>query len=178
MKSSIEAVPAAQMVELKKKRGRPELPFTAKELDEHNKALKKERDARYHKRLKEGLTANAAALESRQTRNEDGLMNMQAKKVKVLVLRGKKQLSKENDKLKKQLKKQEALLLANAKQIETMVDYLEDMKSFFDEHVEFFDLFRKKTRKKESANQVSKHAEHWKLDGRVALEKVINEGQQ
>ena len=53
------------MVQLKKKRGRPELPFTAKELDEHNKALKKERDARYHQRLKEGLKANPAALESR-----------------------------------------------------------------------------------------------------------------
>ena len=49
------------MVEPKKKRGRPELPLTAKELDEHNKALKKERAARYHQRLKEGLTANAAA---------------------------------------------------------------------------------------------------------------------
>ena len=35
------------MVQLKKKRGRPELPLTAKELVEHNKALKKERDARY-----------------------------------------------------------------------------------------------------------------------------------
>ena len=166
------------MVEPKKKRGRPELPLTAKELDEHNKALKKERDARYHQRLKEGLTANPAALESHQTRQEESLIKMGEKKVKVLVLRGKKQLSKENDKLKKQLKKQEALLLANAKQIETMVDYLEDMKSFVDEHVEFFDSLPKKTRQKKSANQVSKHAEHWKLDGRVALEKVINEGQQ
>ena len=49
------------MVEPKKKRGRPELPFTAKELKEHNKALKKERAARYHQRLKEGLTENRAA---------------------------------------------------------------------------------------------------------------------
>ena len=49
------------MVQLKKKRGRPELPLTAKELVEHNKELKKERAARYHQRLKEGLTANAAA---------------------------------------------------------------------------------------------------------------------
>ena len=49
------------MVQLKKKRGRPELPFTAKELDEHNKVLKKERAARYHQRLKEGLTENRAA---------------------------------------------------------------------------------------------------------------------
>ena len=49
------------MVKVKKKRGRPELPLTAKELDEHNKALKKERDAKYHQRHKEGLTANAAA---------------------------------------------------------------------------------------------------------------------
>ena len=78
------------MVQLKKKRGRPELPLTAKELKEHNKALKKERAARYHQRLKEGLTANPAALESHQTRQEESLMNMQAKKVKVLVLRGKK----------------------------------------------------------------------------------------
>ena len=162
----------------KTRRGRPKLPFTAKESDEHNKALKKERDARYHQRLKEGLTANPAALESRQRWKEESLVKLNSKKVKVLVLKGKKQLSKENDKLKKQLKKQEALLLANAKQIETMVDYLEDMKSFVDEHVEFFDSLPKKTRQKESANQVSKHAEHWKLDGRVALEKVINEGQQ
>ena len=162
----------------KTRRGRPKLPFTAKELEEHNKALKKERDARYHQRLKEGLKASPAALESHKMRQEESLVKLDSKKVKVLVLRGKKQLSKENDKLKKQLKKQEALLLANAKQIETMVDYLEDMKSFVDEHVEFFDSLPKKTRQKKSANQVSNHAEHWKLDGRVALEKVINEGQQ
>ena len=49
------------MNQLKKKRVCPELPFTAKELKEHKKALKKERAARYHQRLKEGLTANAAA---------------------------------------------------------------------------------------------------------------------
>ena len=57
-------------------------------------------------------------------RHEESLMNMQAKKVKVLALRGKKQLSKENDKLKKQLKRQEALLKANATQIETMIELL------------------------------------------------------
>ena len=78
------------MVQLKKKRGRPELPLTAKELDEHNKALKKERAARYHQRLKEGLTANPAALESLQTRQEESLVKLDSKKVKVLVLRGKK----------------------------------------------------------------------------------------
>jgi hypothetical protein len=78
------------MVKLKKKRGRPELPLTAKELVEHNKALKKERDARSHQRLKEGLTANPAALESHQTRQEESLIKMGEKKVKVLVLRGKK----------------------------------------------------------------------------------------
>ena len=165
------------MNQLKKKSGRPELPFTAKELKEHNRKLANKRAARYRQKLKEGLTANPAALESRQTRQEESLIKMGEKKVKVLALRGKKQLSKENDKLKKQLKKQEALLLANAKQIETMVDYLEDMKSFVDENVELFDSLPKKTRQKKSANQVSKHAEHWKLDGRVALEKVINEGQ-
>jgi len=38
-------------------------------------------------------------------------MNMQVKKVKMLLLKGKKILSKENDKLKKQLKRQEALLV-------------------------------------------------------------------
>ena len=91
---------------------------------EHKKALKKVRDARYHKRLREGLTANPAAYESRLTRTEESLMNMQVKKVKVLILRGKKQLSKENDKLKKQLKRQEALLKANATQIETMIELL------------------------------------------------------
>ena len=64
------------MVQLKKKRGRPELPLTAKELDEHNKALKKERDARYHQRLKEGLTANPAALESRQRWKEESLVKL------------------------------------------------------------------------------------------------------
>jgi len=32
-------------------------------------------------------------------------MNMQVKKVKMLLLRGKKELSKEDDKLKKQLKR-------------------------------------------------------------------------
>jgi hypothetical protein len=83
--------------------------------------LKKVRDARYRKRLNEGLTDNPAAQESRQTRHEESLLNMQVKKVKVLILRGKKQLSKENDKLKKQLKRQEALLKANATQIETMI---------------------------------------------------------
>ena len=78
------------MVEPKKKRGRPELPLTAKELDEHNKALKKERAARYHQRLKEGLTANPAALESHKMRQEESLVKLDSKKVKVLVLRGKK----------------------------------------------------------------------------------------
>ena len=110
-------------------------------------------------------------------RQEESLVKLDSKKVKVLVLRGKKQLSKENDKLKKQLKMQEALLLANAKQIETMVDYLEDMKSFVDEHVEFFDTLPKRLRQK-VANSIVKHDEHWKLEGRVALEKVIHEGQQ
>jgi hypothetical protein len=38
-------------------------------------------------------------------------MNMQVKKVKMLLLRGEKELSEENDKLKKQLKRQEALLV-------------------------------------------------------------------
>ena len=38
----------------------------------------------------------------------------------------------------------EALLQANTIQIETMVDYLEDMKSFVDEHVEFFDSLPKR----------------------------------
>ena len=90
MKSSIEAVPAVEMNQFKKKRDRPELPFTAKELKEHNKALKKERDARYRKRLNEGLTANPAALESHQVRQEESLVKLDSKKVKVLVLRGKK----------------------------------------------------------------------------------------
>ena len=144
MESSKEAAPAAQMTQLKNRGGRPKLPLTAKELDEHTKALKKARAARYRKRLNEGLTDNPAALQSRLRQQEESLMNMQVKQVKVLVLRGKKQLSKENDKLKKQLKKQEAQLQANAKQIETMVDYLEDMKSFVDEHVEFFDSLPKR----------------------------------
>ena len=91
---------------------------------EHKKALKKVRAARYHKRLKEGLTANRAVLESRQTGREESLVKLDKKKVKVLILRGKKQLSKENDKLKKQLKRQEALLKANATQIETMIELL------------------------------------------------------
>ena len=78
------------MVKVKKKRGRPELPLTAKELDEHNKALKKERDARYNQRLKEGFTANPAAPESHQMRQEESLVKLDSKKVKVLVLRGKK----------------------------------------------------------------------------------------
>ena len=102
---------------------------------------------------------------------------MQVKKVKVLILRGKKQLSKENDQLKKQIKRQEALLKANATQIETMIELLEDMKEFVDEHVEFFDKLPKRSRQK-VADSIVKHDEHWKLEGRVALEKVIHEGQQ
>ena len=86
--------------------------------------MQKVRDARYHKRLKKGLTANRAVLESRQRLQEESLVKMGGKKVKVLILRGKKQLSKENDKLKKQLKRQEALLKANATQIETMIELL------------------------------------------------------
>ena len=78
------------MVQLKNRGGRPKLPLTAKELDEHKKALKKARDARYRKRLNEGLTENPAALESRKSRHKESLMNMQVKQVKVLVLRGKK----------------------------------------------------------------------------------------
>ena len=139
--------------------------------------MKKVRAARYHKRLKEGLTANHAVLESRLTRTEESLVKMGGKKVKVLILRGKKQLSKENDKLKKQLKRQEALLKANATQIETMIEHLEDMKEFVDEHVEFFDKLPKRSRQK-VADSIVKHDEHWKLEGRVALEKVIHEGQQ
>ena len=65
MKSSIKAVPAAQMVQLKKRAGRPKLPLTAKELKEHRQKLANKRQARYFKRLKEGLTDNPAALESR-----------------------------------------------------------------------------------------------------------------
>ena len=52
------------------------------------------------------------------------MVKLDKKKVKVLILRSKKQLSKENDKLKKQLKRQEALLKANATQIETMIELL------------------------------------------------------
>ena len=105
------------------------------------------------------------------------MVKLDRKKVKVLILRGKKQLSKENDKLKKQLKRQEALLKANATQIETMIELLEDMKEFVDEHVEFFDKLPKRSRQK-VADSIVKHDEHWKLEGRVALEKVIHEGQQ
>ena len=86
--------------------------------------MKKVRDARYRKRLNEGLTVNHVAYESHQTRQEESLVKLDKKKVKVLILRGKKQLSKENDKLKKQLKRQEALLKANATQIETMIELL------------------------------------------------------
>ena len=78
------------MVQLKKKRGRPELPLTAKELDEHNRKLANKRQVKYVQKLKEGLTANPAALESRRMRYEEFLIKIQAKKVKVLVLRGKK----------------------------------------------------------------------------------------
>jgi hypothetical protein len=53
---------------------------------------------------------------------------MQVKIVKVLILRGKEELLKENHKLKKQLKRQEALLKANATQIEKMIEHLEEMK--------------------------------------------------
>ena len=115
---------------------------------EHNKALKKVRDARYNQRLKEGKIDNHAALESIQTRQEESLVKMGGKKVKVLILRGKKQLSKENDNLKKQLKRQEALLKANATHIETMIEHLEDMKGFVDENVEFFDTLPKRSRQK------------------------------
>ena len=58
----------------KTRRGRHKLPITGKDLKEHEKALKKVCAARYHKRLKEGLTANFAAQESRLTRPEDCLV--------------------------------------------------------------------------------------------------------
>ena len=91
-------------------------------------------------------------------------MTMQEKKRKMLTLRGKKGLLKENVQLKKQLKRQEALLKANATQVDTMIEYLKDMKGFVDEHVEFM-------------SKLVKHGEHWKLKERGALEKVIHEGQ-
>ena len=87
----------------------------------------------------------------------------------MLILRGKKELSKENDKLKKQLKRQEALLKANATQIERMIEHLEDMKGFVDEHVEFFDTLPKRYRQK-VVDSIVKHDEHWTLEGRGALE--------
>ena len=62
-------------------------------------------------RLNEGLKDNSLTLESCQTRHKESLLNMQVKKVKMLLLRGKKELSEEDDKLKKQLKRQEALLV-------------------------------------------------------------------
>ena len=52
---------------MKKRAGRPKLQLTGDALKEHFKELKRRRDARYHKRLKEGLTDNPAALESLQT---------------------------------------------------------------------------------------------------------------
>ena len=86
--------------------------------------MKRRRDARYHKRLKEGLTDNPAALEIRQTIREESLMIFQAKKIKVLNIRSKKELFKENVQLKKQLKMQEALLKANSTQVQTMIAHL------------------------------------------------------
>ena len=125
MKERKEAVPAAQMDQPKKKRaGRPKLQLTGDALKEHRKALQKKADARYHKRLKEGRTDNPAALESRQTFIDESLISFQAKKIKVLNIRSKKELFKENVQLKKQLKMQEALLKANATQVQTMIAHL------------------------------------------------------
>jgi hypothetical protein len=55
-------------------------------LEKHRKALKKARDARYHKKLREGLTKNPAALQNWQTRQSESVIKMQEKKAKVLIL--------------------------------------------------------------------------------------------
>ena len=50
-----------------------------------------------------------------------------------------------------------------------MSEHLEDLKGFVDEHVDFFDTLPKRSRQK-VANSIVKHDEHWKLEGRGALE--------
>ena len=97
------------------------------------------------------------------------MISFQEKKIKVLNIRSKKELFKENVQLKKQLKMQEALLKANATQVQTMIKHLKDMKLFVDEHVEFMSKLPKRSRK-QAADYIVKHDEHWKLKGRDALE--------
>lgn len=86
MEENKEAIPAAQLVPEKRKCGRPKLQLTETALEKHRKALKKARDARYHKKLREGLTKNPAAFENWQTRQSESVIKMQEKKAKVLIL--------------------------------------------------------------------------------------------
>ncbi len=74
------------MVPEKRKCGRPKLPLTGSALEEHRKALKKARSARYHKKLREGLTKNPASLENRIRTTTESAVNFGIKKAKVLIL--------------------------------------------------------------------------------------------
>ncbi len=61
------------------------LQLTETALEKHKKALKKARDARFHKKLREGLTKNPAALRNRQRTTTESVVNLGIKKAKVLI---------------------------------------------------------------------------------------------
>ena len=105
MKESKQAIAAAQLVPPNKSRGRPKLKLTGEALEVHRKALQKKADAKYHQRLKEGLTKNPAAVEYYERHKEEPLVQMRKKKVKVLVLKRKAKRATAKDKMKEQLKK-------------------------------------------------------------------------
>jgi hypothetical protein len=74
MEENKEEIPAALSVKfVMKKAGRPSLKLKGKELILHQKELKKRRDAKYHKRRKNGELSNPMALENRKQRNREHL---------------------------------------------------------------------------------------------------------
>ncbi len=65
MEENNEAKTAASLVPEKRKCGKPKLLLTKTALEKHRKALKKACNTRHHKKLREGLTKNSAALRNR-----------------------------------------------------------------------------------------------------------------
>ena len=72
MEKNKEEIPAPLSVQFVKSKGeRPALKLKGKELILHQKELKKRRDAKYHKRRKNGELSNPVALENRKRINQE-----------------------------------------------------------------------------------------------------------
>ena len=88
----------------------------------HQKELKKRRDAKYHKRRKNGELSNPAALENRKRRMKENLKKSLLKMANKLILdKEQADLLKENASLKQQLQKSATLLQENSEKVSSLV---------------------------------------------------------